>query len=117
MAADSCKARGADEIEKRNRTRRCSGESGGELAVMKTFTVPAGDLPSADGLSGEGNGEAPAGGGPAGGRESGVGKNGDGKGIPERGWGFIRGFWSLVHGAPVEWNWTSRAVSRGGIIG
>jgi hypothetical protein len=58
-----------DEIEERKRTRRCRGESDGELAVMKTFTIPAGNLPSADGLSGERNGEAPGGGGPAGGRE------------------------------------------------
>jgi hypothetical protein len=69
MAVDPCKARGASEIEARKRTRWRRGEGNGELVMMKTFTVPAGDLPSAGGLSGEGNGEVPAGGGPAGGRE------------------------------------------------
>jgi hypothetical protein len=65
MAADPCKARGASEIEARKRTRWHREEGNGELAKMKTFTVPTGDLPSAGGLSGE----VPAGGGPAGGRE------------------------------------------------
>jgi hypothetical protein len=69
MAADPCKARGAGEIEERKRTRWRRGEGNGELAVMKTFTVPAGDLPSAGGLNGEGNSEVPAGGGLVGGRE------------------------------------------------
>jgi hypothetical protein len=69
VAADPCKARGASEIEERKRARWHRREGNGELAAMKTFTVPAGDLPSAGGLSGEGIVEAPAGGGPAGGKE------------------------------------------------
>jgi hypothetical protein len=43
-----------------------------------------------------------------------MGRNGDRRRFLERGWGFYAGF--LVHGAPVERNWTARAVFLGGIV-
>jgi hypothetical protein len=98
MAADPCKARGAGEIEERKRTRWHRGEGNGELAVMKTFTIPAGDLPSAGGLSAREMArrqqeEVQQVG------ESGMGRNGDRRRFPERGWGFYTDGWfrSMVH--------------------